>query len=51
MEREKEDVFDNCVVCGKQTKEEVNKHIDYRDYYVEGSGQLCKGCWVEIYFD
>jgi len=43
--------FDNCVCCGTETNEEITKNIYERSYYVEGSGQLCKECWVEIYFD
>lgn len=42
---------ENCVSCGKETNEDKDKNIYYRDYYVEGSGQLCRECWVEIYFE
>ena len=44
-------VFDCCVCCGTETKEETTKNIHKRYYYVEGSGQLCRKCWVEVYFD
>jgi hypothetical protein len=37
-------VYETCVCCFKQTNEPVNKHIDYREYYVEGVGQLCNVC-------
>jgi len=42
---------EKCVSCEKETEVDVNTHIDHRDYYVEGAGQLCKDCWVEIYFN
>ena len=45
---EKEEM-DNCVNCGKQTSYSKNMCIDYRKYYIEGSGQLCKDCYDKIY--
>jgi len=45
------DKKEKCVSCDKETKVDVNTHIDYRYYYVEGSGQLCRDCWEEIYSD
>ena len=40
---------DKCVVCGKDTKVPKDLPIDYRQYYVEGAGQLCKECYERIY--
>jgi hypothetical protein len=40
---------DNCVSCGKETPYLKITHIDYRAYYVEGAGQLCKTCYLNIY--
>ena len=52
MNKEKQaPVFDCCVCCGTETNEERTKNIYERSYYVEGSGQLCKECWVEVYPD
>ena len=48
---EKEIEYDKCVLCEEDTKEPKDRHIDFRNFYVEGSGQLCSNCWVEIYFD
>jgi hypothetical protein len=42
-------IYDTCVVCEKETEEEINKHIDLRYYYVEGAGQHCRDCFQEIY--
>lgn len=36
--------YDNCVICGKQTKYKTSTHIDARIGYVEGAGQLCVEC-------
>lgn len=40
--------FEKCVVCSKQTDVPINKHIDYRNYYVEGAGQLCECCYINL---
>ena len=40
---------DKCISCGKETEYLVSTHIDYRKYYVEGAGQLCKDCYFDIY--
>ncbi len=40
--------IEECIVCGVVTNEPVNKHIDYRLFYVEGAGQLCKECFYNI---
>jgi len=42
-------VMDKCVSCGDTTPYSVNEHIDYRNYYIEGAGQLCKECYEKIY--
>ena len=36
--------MEECIVCGIETDEPVNKHIDYRHNYIEGAGQLCSKC-------
>ena len=33
--------MDECVVCGVETNEPKDKHVDYRYNYVDGAGQLC----------
>lgn len=40
-----ENIFETCVICGKQTDVLINTHIDYRYGYVEGSGQCCRKCY------
>ena len=36
---------ETCILCGKETTVDVNTHIDFRDGYVEGAGQLCIECY------
>jgi hypothetical protein len=36
--------MDVCVVCGVETNEPKDKHVDYRYNYVDGAGQLCSKC-------
>jgi hypothetical protein len=40
---------EKCILCGKETNEEMTTDINFRIYYVEGSGQLCKKCYDKIY--
>jgi hypothetical protein len=40
---------EKCISCGKETPYTINTHIDLRDHYIEGAGQLCTGCFEEIY--
>jgi recombinational DNA repair protein (RecF pathway) len=40
---------EKCVSCGVETPHHFHEHIDYRYYYVEGAGQLCKNCYDNIY--
>ena len=41
--------FDNCVMCSKETEFKTTDHIDIRECYVEGAGQLCKRCYAKLY--
>jgi hypothetical protein len=36
--------MEECVVCGIETNEPRDKHIDFRYNYIEGVGQLCSKC-------
>jgi hypothetical protein len=37
---------DKCVSCGSETAYDVTTHIDMRNAYVEGLGQLCNRCYT-----
>jgi hypothetical protein len=34
-----------CVLCGKDTPYVKSTHIDFRNHYIEGAGQLCQSCY------
>ena len=36
---------DKCVSCGEETRYDKLEHIDFRDFYIEGVGQLCARCF------
>ena len=36
---------DVCVSCGVETAYDVSTHVDMRNGYVEGLGQLCSVCY------
>ena len=40
---------DKCVVCDCVTHEPKQRHIDYRNFYIEGVGQLCNECFTKTY--
>lgn len=39
-----ESKMEECIVCGVDTNEPKDKHIDFRYNYIEGAGQLCSKC-------
>ena len=41
--------YEKCVCCGKMTDVLCSTHIDLRDNYIVGAGQLCRACYSELY--
>ena len=41
----KQNEYDRCVICNKETPYLRSTHIDMRYCYIEGSGQLCEDCY------
>ena len=41
--------YDPCVNCGEPSPYPIWLNIDHRNFYIEGSGQLCIDCWRKIY--
>lgn len=39
---------DLCLSCKVETEYSHDTSIEYREYYVEGAGQLCKKCYDAI---
>jgi len=39
---------DLCISCECETKYKHDTSIEYREYYIEGAGQMCKKCYDGI---
>lgn len=42
---------DKCVSCGAETPYDETTHIDRRQGYIEGCGQLCRKCAKQTEYD
>ena len=38
-------VAELCVNCNEETPYKIDTHINQRQHYLEGAGQLCSKCW------
>ena len=38
-----------CTNCNEETPYSTDTHIDQRQHYIDGGGQLCVKCWNKIY--
>ena len=43
---EKLELYETCIMCGKETTTLKSAHVDFRSGYVEGAGQLCRECYM-----
>ena len=43
-EENNESPFERCVICGKLTTVRKDTHMDFRDNYEIGFGQMCYEC-------
>ena len=41
--------LDQCVSCWEDTEYTKGTNIHYRNFYIEGAGQLCESCYINIY--
>lgn len=41
--------YEHCVACGEPTNVPKDLDISLRNYYIEGSGQLCYDCYIFTY--
>lgn len=41
--------YERCIVCQHMTDVPQGRPIDLREYYVAGSGQLCRDCYFRAY--
>ena len=47
MKQKKPNKHDKCVMCGEETEYAEMDHINARNFYVDGAGQLCQTCFDE----
>ena len=40
------EIYETCIMCGKETTTLKSTHVDFRYGYVEGAGQLCRECYL-----
>jgi uncharacterized protein YlaI len=40
--------YERCIICNAITQVHKSTHVDLRDRYVEGSGQLCPKCAMRV---
>lgn len=47
------DPIETCVSCRDTIKPHILKStpVEERHHYIEGSGQLCRECWILLYED
>lgn len=39
--------IEKCVLCGSDTQYRFHDHVDMRNGYVEGCGQMCSKCYTK----
>lgn len=49
MNKKKPNKHDKCVLCGEKTEYAEMDYVNARNFYVDGSGQLCQACFDEEY--
>jgi hypothetical protein len=40
------ELYETCIMCGKETTTLKTTHVDFRYGYVEGAGQMCRECYM-----
>ena len=41
--------IEKCIMCKQNTPYHLKTHINHRQHYVEGCGQLCSPCYYACY--
>ena len=42
-------MIEKCIRCGRETPYSIETPISSRQFYIDGSGQLCEECWNALY--
>ena len=37
-----------CVMCSCATNVDIFEHVEHREHYIDGAGQLCEECFKKI---
>lgn len=40
--------YEECILCGTLTEVKKSEPIEFRDGYIQGAGQLCPKCQLEV---
>ena len=48
---EPESLMERCVLCGHLTDTPRAEDIRGREFYIDGVGQLCRGCYLELFLE
>ena len=48
---EPESLMERCVLCGELTDTPRAEDIRGREFYIDGVGQLCRGCYLELFYE
>lgn len=51
MNNNTENKHDTCVICNEETEYAEMDHVLARNFYVEGTGQLCQMCFDNCYYE
>lgn len=43
--------YESCILCHRQLSVLKKQPIAFRDYYMEGCGQLCYACYRMLFLD
>ena len=41
-----DEIYEDCIMCGKKTTTLKTTHVDFRYGYVDGAGQMCRECYL-----
>lgn len=44
-------IYETCIICGEKTEVLMSVPIEEREFYIVGSGQLCRSCYFSAYVE
>lgn len=49
--KDESSIYETCIICGEQTEVLRTQPIKEREFYIVGSGQLCRHCYYSAYVE